>query len=125
MIDPYDKYRKMIEDMLQLNSIANSSSWDFFHPQMEQQKRDLDYELIEDEKTARFVFEVAGMEKEEIDIELIDDLLVVKGDNQKKSFEYKIGLKSPLVNPKATYTNGILEIVFEKTLKESKKIKIQ
>jgi HSP20 family molecular chaperone IbpA len=117
MEDPLEKYNRLLNEMFNFTNLTRTRSVNTDYK--------LDYELIEDEKNARFVFELAGMEKEEIDIELMDDLLVVKGDNQKKNFEYKIALKSPLINPKASYKNGILEIIFEKTLKKSKKIKIQ
>lgn len=118
-----DYIEKMWRDLMNMNNIINHG---YMIPSHVQEKRtDLDYELIEDDKSARFVFEVAGMEKEEISVETIDDLLVVKGDNQRKAFEYRIPIKTPLVEPKATYKNGILEVIFKKVLKQSVKVKIE
>jgi HSP20 family molecular chaperone IbpA len=124
-------YKKFIEDLMGINDISDTSSWDmFFTPnqpnlQKERGYEESVYELLEDEKNARYVFELAGMEKEEIDIELVDNLLVIKGNGQKKVFEYKITLQDILTNPRAYYKNGILEIVFEKTKKKVQKIEIQ
>ncbi len=129
-MDDLERYRRILESMMNVYD-SKPRGFMFFNTNGEEidpmsfKKPELDYELIEDDKTARFVFELAGIEKDEINVDIVDDMLIVKCDNPKKSVEYKIALKQPFENPSATYKNGILEIVFKKTQKKSTKIKIE
>ncbi len=129
MEDPLEKYNRLLNEMFNFPNLRRTRFVLYDPNELVDTNSisndELDYELIEDDKTARFVFELAGMEKEEINIEMIDDELHVQCDNQKKSADYKISLKQPLEKPKATYKNGILEIVFQKAQKKSTKVKIE
>lgn len=101
-------------------------------------------DLIETEKDYRVVVELPGISKENIELNLQDDYLEIKAEQKYEErkggdgnllvkrrfaskFYKKISLPSTVdtENIKATYKNGVLEIVIPKThVKSGKKIKI-
>ncbi|MBI3858900.1 MAG: Hsp20/alpha crystallin family protein [Thaumarchaeota archaeon] len=73
-------------------------------------------EQIVDEKAGilRLVFDMPGVEKEDIDIESTEDRVVVKAEKTNRKYKVEVDLKSK-VDPdsgKAEYKNGVLEISF-------------
>ncbi len=76
--------------------------------------------------TVSIVAEVPGVQKEDIDLELVeDDVLVIKVDTAERKYYKKIKLPAHVDEKsiKATYKNGILEVKLKikKAKKKSKK----
>ena len=92
--------------------------------------REVPIEVINDEKnnTIRAVAEIPGVEKENIDISVKEGQVTVSADRDGKKYSGTVDLDSNInaETAKATYTNGILEIVFDVTdAVNQTKIKIQ
>lgn len=80
-------------------------------------------------KEGKFEFNVAGVPKDKIDIEITKDYLTVTAKSDKYSYLYKEyvgGLDVDVENIKSTLENGILTVELPKTQKTEprKKIKI-
>jgi HSP20 family protein len=73
-------------------------------------------EQILDLKNGRLsvVFEMPGVDKQEIDVAAADDRLVVKSDRAQRKYRAEVELKSPIDEKTgvAKYRNGILEVSF-------------
>lgn len=81
---------------------------------------------IVNEDEVKFVLEMAGLEKEDIKVELIDDLVKISGERGERKYNESIPLKYKVENnPKATYKNGILEVTFKKYQPKSKKVDVE
>lgn len=89
-------------------------------------------DVMEDEKNISVTAELPGVTKEDIDLSLENDnkMLVIKVDTPERKYYKEVELPAK-VKPekvKATYKNGILDVVFERETpkeKKGKKIKIQ
>ncbi len=89
-------------------------------------------DVMEDDKTISVTAELPGVSKEDIDLNLSDDnqTLVIKVDTPERKYYKEVELPAP-VKPnkvKATYKNGILDVVFEREKpkeKKGKRIKIE
>lgn len=67
------------------------------------------------ENEVKFVIDMAGLEKEDIKIQVTNDFISVSGQRGERIYNEKIPLRHKVQDPKATYLNGILELVFKKT----------
>lgn len=68
--------------------------------------------LDQNSGTLRLVFDMPGVEKEDIEVEAADDKVVVIAEHDKRKYRSEVDLKAE-VDPesgKAEYTNGVLEI---------------
>lgn len=81
-----------------------------------------EYELIRGKDKARYIFDLGGMQKEEIIVQLEGSALMISGDGEMKSFLFNIDIESDMINPRAKFNGGILEIIFDLT--ESKVVDI-
>lgn len=86
-------------------------------------------DVIDEPDKVRVIAEVPGVSKEEINLEVIDSTKLRISTTGKRKYYKEVDLGAP-VNPdttKATYSNGVLEVVLEKKkeAKEGKKIKIE
>jgi HSP20 family protein len=82
-------------------------------------------DVMEDEKTISVTAELPGVSKDDIDLNLEDDnrVLVIKVDAPERKYYKEVELPAK-VKPskvKATYKNGILDVVFERETPKEKK----
>jgi HSP20 family molecular chaperone IbpA len=89
----------------------------------DRQAKPADYELIRGKNNARYIFDLGGMEKEEIIVQMEGSSLMISGDSEMKSFLFNVDIESDLDNPRAKFNGGILEIIFD--IVESKVVDIQ
>ncbi len=89
-------------------------------------------DVMEDEKSISVTAELPGVTKSDIDLSLEgdNDVLIIKVDTPERKYYKEVELPAK-VKPekiKATYKNGILDVVFERETpkeKKGKKIRIQ
>ncbi len=81
-----------------------------------------DYELIRGKDKARYIFDLGGMQKEEIIIQMEGYSLMISGDSEMRSFLFNVDVDNDLANPRAKFNGGILEIIFDIT--ESKLVDV-
>ena len=84
-------------------------------------------DVNETDKQIRVTAELPGVDKSDIELETNEDSLVIRVDTEKRKYYKEVDLPAP-VNPdsaKATYNNGVLEVVFDKRTPERKGKKIQ
>jgi HSP20 family protein len=86
-------------------------------------------DVIEEQDKIRVIAEVPGASKEEINIEVVDgNKLKISTTGKRKYYkEVLLGADVEPESAKATYSNGVLEVVLKKKgeAKEGKKIKIE
>ncbi len=63
----------------------------------------------------KYVMEMAGLQKEDIKIHVADDVVTIEGERDQRRYSESIPLRHKVEQPKATYTNGILELVFKRS----------
>ncbi len=80
-------------------------------------------DIIEGEDEIAITMEIPGVEKKDIDIEVTEDAVEIKVNNPRKRYHKRIQLpcKVKPKTTKATYKNGVLDIVIRR--KERKKEK--
>jgi HSP20 family protein len=78
-------------------------------------------DIIEGENDVAITVEIPGVEKEDINLVATEDTLEIKVDSPKRKYHKRIDLPCNVKtkSTKATYKNGILDIVLDK--KEKKK----
>ncbi|MEM3087187.1 MAG: archaeal heat shock protein Hsp20 [Halobacteria archaeon] len=86
-------------------------------------------DLIESEKTLSVTFEMPGIEKSDIDLQVVEEGLVVKVDKKDRKYWKEVSLPRPVKtdSAKATYKNGVLEITLElaEAQPKGKKVKVE
>jgi len=89
-------------------------------------------DVMENDKTVSITAEIPGVNKEDIDLDLHEDenVLVIKVDTPERKYykEVELPCKVKPESVKATYKNGILDIVFERAeprKKKGRKIKVE
>jgi len=85
-------------------------------------------DVIEEEDKIRVIAEVPGVTKEEINLNVVDNKLIITTTGARKyKKEVELGAEVDPDVSKATYTNGILEVTLKKkeVKKEGKKIKVE
>jgi len=87
------------------------------------------FELDESKKEIILTFELPGAEKKNISVETPNEkVVIVRTLGQKPSFYKKIKLPAEVKtdSSRASFKNGILEVVFQKTpLKNTKRVKVE
>ena len=83
-----------------------------------QEKREplIDTLVDEKEKTLKVVAEMPGVEKSEVNVVVgVDKVLHIDAERGEKKYHVKVPIKHKVdaESPKATYKNGILELVFK------------
>jgi HSP20 family protein len=133
--DEFMNSRRMQREVMKMFDNANASSPTFWRPSMD---------IKETENNIVIHAELPGVKKENISIDLKDNVLTISGDHQeekkeenekwhktersfgsfKRSISVQPGLKDTDI--KASYQNGVLELTFPKTVQqpEHKKITI-
>ena len=82
-------------------------------------------EIVTDDEI-KFVFEMAGLEKKDIKIDIEGDLLKIHGEHGERKYHEQVALKYKVEKtPKATYKNGILEIIFKREKTETTKVQVE
>lgn len=89
-------------------------------------------DVMEDDKTVSITAEIPGVNKDDIELDLNDEdnVLTIKVDTPERKYYKEVELPAKVKpdSAKATYKNGILDVVFERTeprKKSGKKIKVR
>ncbi len=88
-------------------------------------------DVYDEKDKVTIIAELPGVDKDKIDIRVVDGKLVIKASNEKRKYYKEIELPEDvdIKTAKAKYNNGVLEIVIQKKKKEEKeegvKIKIE
>ena len=90
-----------------------------------QEKREplIDTLVDEKEKTLKVVAEMPGVEKSDVNVVVgVDKILHIDAERGEKKYHVKVPIKHKVdaESPKATYKNGILELVFKLEDEKSK-----
>ncbi len=80
-------------------------------------------DVIEEEKTIKVIAELPGVKKEDIDLRVEESMLTIKVDTPERKYFKEVSLPTPVSEhgAKATYNNGVLEVILQK--KETKSLK--
>ncbi len=83
-------------------------------------------DVSSDDGKIRATLEIPGVQKEDIVLECTENSLSVKADNARKTFSKTLALpcKVDTKSARATYNNGILEVIFDACGNDSLKQKI-
>jgi len=85
-------------------------------------------DVVEGDKTVSVTAEVPGVSKEDIDLEITGDTLVIRVDKDERKYykEVELPCEVDADSAKASYQNGVLDIELKKAKpkKKGKKIKI-
>jgi len=83
----------------------------------------IDTLVDEKEKTLKIVAEMPGVEKKDVSVVVGDDKVIhIDAERGEKNYHVKVPIKHKVdaESPKATYKNGILELVFKLEDEKSK-----
>ncbi len=77
-------------------------------------------DIIENEDSVSITIEIPGVEQKDIDLRAKDDSLEITVDSPKRKYHKVVGLPCDVKakSTKATYKNGVLDIVLEKKKKD-------
>ncbi len=86
-------------------------------------------DVMEGENTISITAEIPGVTKEDIDLEVTEDTVKIKVDTPERKYYKEIALPEKVIpdSAKASYKNGILDVVLEKARKKKKgkKVKVE
>ncbi|MCD6464524.1 Hsp20/alpha crystallin family protein [Candidatus Woesearchaeota archaeon] len=131
--------RTPFDDIFDMWDRFMDSFWRDFETPLSQGFREPETEMVETDNEIIVTMELPGVNKEDIDLKVTEDLITVKVEEKqevktetsfRKSYKgfYK-SLKLPVkVDPnetKASYKNGILEVRLKKAEKTGRKVKIE
>ena len=97
-------------------------------PNMNPLRRRNDVSINEENGTVTITAELAGLDKDQVDVEVSNRTVTIVANSDRKNFKWEETFKSELdpESTKATMVNGILDLVIEKKEKtSSKKIEIE
>ena len=97
-------------------------------PNMNPLRRRNDVSVNEENGTVTITAELAGLDKDQVDVEVSSRTVTIVANSDRKNFKWEETFKSELDpdSTKATMVNGILDLVIEKKEKtSSKKIEIE
>lgn len=83
-------------------------------------------DVIETDESLAITVEVPGVEKKDVDLEVVDDVLVISVDTDVRRYFKEIRLPCAVEpeSAKATYNNGVLDITLKKVCRQKKGTKI-
>ncbi|MDD5503506.1 MAG: Hsp20/alpha crystallin family protein [Candidatus Thermoplasmatota archaeon] len=97
-------------------------------PKLESEREPL-VDVLECGDDVTVTVEMPGVEKEDVDLSVTDDTLSIKAQRGDRHYSKKVRLPCPVLpdTTKATYKNGILDVVIKRAEKkdEGKKVKVQ
>ena len=97
-------------------------------PNMNPLRRRNDVSVNEENGTVTITAELAGLDKDQVDVEVSNRTVTIVANSDRKNFKWEENFKGELdpESTKATMVNGILDLVIEKKEKtSSKKIEIE
>jgi HSP20 family protein len=80
-------------------------------------------DVLERDDGVTVIVQLPGMSKEDIGLEVVDKVLVIKADHASRQFEHEVDLPCP-VNPSiasSEYHNGVLEVRLAKSASKRKR----
>jgi len=97
-------------------------------PKIESEREPL-VDVIECDEEVTVTVEMPGVEKDDIDLSVNDDTLAIKAHRGERNYSKTVKLPCPVVpdSTKATYKNGILDLVIKRAEKaeSGKKVKVE
>ncbi len=97
-------------------------------PKIEAEREPL-VDVIECDEEVTVTVEMPGVEKDDIDLSVNDDTLAIKAHRGNRNYSKTVKLPCPVIpdSTKATYKNGILDVVIKRAEKveHGKKVKVQ
>ncbi|MGB1586127.1 MAG: archaeal heat shock protein Hsp20 [Thermoplasmatota archaeon] len=83
-------------------------------------------DVIEDPKSIAITMEVPGVDKKDLDVNMTEDHLEVSVDNEMRKYHKRVKLPAKVdpATTKATYSNGILDVVVQKVEQSNQGVKI-
>tara|TARA_R100001463_G_C3512732_1_gene220114 strand:- start:221 stop:589 length:369 start_codon:yes stop_codon:yes gene_type:complete len=97
-------------------------------PNMNPLRRRNDVSVNEENGTVTITAELAGLDKDQVDVEVSNRTVTIVANSDRKNFKWEETFKFELdpESTKATMVNGILDLIIEKKEKtSSKKIEIE
>ena len=83
-------------------------------------------DIMEAEDSLHVVVEMPGITKEDVSLEISGTVLNIKAENEDRKYSERVELPAKVLadSAKATYKNGVLEVVFEYDRSNKKSIKV-
>ncbi len=83
-------------------------------------------DIMEAEDSLHVVVEMPGITREDVSLEIAGTLLNIKAKNEDRKYSERVELPARVLvdSAKATYMNGVLEVVFEYDRSDKKSIKV-
>ena len=83
-------------------------------------------DVLDEGDKIRVIAEMPGVEKDKISLKAVDRKLIIKASNHKKYYkEVELPDEVDIQKARASYRNGVLEVVLEKKSKEKKEFEIK
>jgi len=83
-------------------------------------------DVLDEGDKIRIIAEMPGVEKENISLKAVDKKLVIRASNHKRYYkEIELPDEVDISKAKASYRNGVLEILLDKKSKEKKEFEIK
>ena len=86
-------------------------------------------DVIDEDKTVRVIAEMPGVEKDQINLEYVDNRVTISARSEMRNYSETVTLPAKIepASAKASYKNGVLEVTLDKieTPREKKKINIE
>jgi HSP20 family protein len=116
--DPFDEFFSEIERMMNEMMGGNAE----FHFEREpgrptEPDRDVHMDVHESEEEVRLVADIPGVDKDAIELKCDGQMLHLDAEGESRSYSERVSLPAPVDehSASATYNNGVLEVVFERT----------
>ena len=110
------------------NVKPSTPSFPFGKPKMELRKeREPLVDVLDVDESVKIVAELPGVQKSDIKLDATEDSLTISVDTPDRNYYKKIELPAKIdsESAKASYTNGVLEVILKKIEATSKKKKIK
>lgn len=84
-------------------------------------------DVIEDPASIAITMELPGVQKSDIDVNMTEEHLEISVDNERRKYHKRVRLPAKVdpATTKATYNNGILDVVVKKLNKDEPGVRIQ
>lgn len=115
--DPFDDFFDEIERMMN-QMFGGNAQFHFEHRRSsDQMERDIHVDIHETAEEVRIVADMPGVEKDDIELTCDGETLSLAAAADDRTYSERISLPVPVDehSASATYNNGVLEVIFERT----------